>query len=503
MLALFPSNSSKKLSTMKTTPLFAILSISSVLFACSTPTVPPTPSSDRGQIDRAVRQAAEKNNVIEESILREGEKVYLALRKLDSEGKLSAELYLRADCANMGVDWLYSDMLNRKVSPVREERLYADGTSRYSPPLALSGSTAEAVNRLGAVKEACARKPSWREIAYNKKNETQLLLEVSSLKGQADGSVRFWAAVDYPYLAYIRHYKAPYARRAGLYQVDCQKGSYSLLHVYYLNQQQMVTDGGMQMHPPVLSIPQATGDSATMLSTVCGGEDLTQSLLPPEPRGKRLPNFSVLPELHENIAAQLRQFNRAPPRQPISAIRVEGTRSSLSSSAAARLNKPVFFQQEILIEQTSIPGVFYVTWQEGDDRTEQMSYLGMAPVTQMLYSAEEQNVFQVDKLEFRGDWDKMPVYSQLGYWRRARVTDIVTNQSNRESEIICKVAREVSADGLHQQFRGKAKELKCHIVGGKIDEISTHYCLEDYGFCFLLRSTSPKYILNSRVTEVR
>jgi len=486
---------------MKTSTLLAVLSISSALFACGTPSFPTSPSSEKGQIDRAVRQAAEENNVIGESVLRNGGKVFLAVRLLDP--KATGELYLRADCASKGADWLFADIVDKKASPFKKERRYAEGTALYSPSLALSESTAEAIHRLGAVKKACERTPSWREIAYNKKNETQLLLEVSSLQTQADGSVRFWTAVDYPYLAYIRHYKAPYARRAGLYQVDCQKQLYSLLHVYYLDQQQTATDGGMQTRQPVLSIPQATGDSATMLSTVCGGEDLTQTLPPPEPRGKGLPNFSVLPDQDARIAAQLTQLGRTPPRQPLTTIRVEGTRSSLSGSAAASLSKPGFFQQEILIETTSTPGVFYITSQEGNDRTEQMSFLGMVPISQMLYTAEEQSVFQVDKLELRGDWDNMPNNSQLGFWQRARISNIVTNQSNRESEVICKVSREISAGELHRQLQGRAKELKCHIVGGKIDEISTYYYLQDYGFTLLLGSRSAKYVVDSRVTEVR
>jgi hypothetical protein len=483
--------------------LLAVSSICFILFACSS--APPSTESsiDQKQIDRAARQAAEEGRVIEGSVLRDGEKVSLAVRLLGSEGKESGELYLRADCSSGSVDWVYADIVNKKNPSVRKERHYAGGTSFWSPPLALNESAAEAVRRLNAVRRACERTSSWREVAYNKKNETQLLLEVSSLQQQEDGSVRFWAAVDYPYIAYIRLYKAPYARRAGFYQVDCQKQSYSLLHVYYLDQQQTITDGGMQSRPPVLAIPQATGDSATLLSAICSREDLSQTLLPPESRGKRLPNFSVLPDPEANIVAQLAQFKRTPPRQLISAMRAEGTRSFLSGSAAARLNKPAFFRQEILIEPVSTPGIFHVTWQEGSDRTEQMTFLGMIPISQMLYSTEEQNVFQVDRLELRGDWEKMPVGSQLGYWQRVRITDLVTNQSNRESEVICKVAREMSAGELHSQIQGKAKELKCHVIGGKIDEISTHYYLEDYGFGFLLGSKSDKYILNSRITEVR
>ncbi|MCL2644478.1 MAG: hypothetical protein FWD51_03360 [Betaproteobacteria bacterium] len=490
---------------MKVSTLLLALPVSFVLFACSSsPSTPPKPLSDQRQINEAVWQAAEESNVIPRSVLRDDDKVFLALRLQGLGDKASGEVYLQADCVNGGVDWVYADVVDKTSSPVKEERRYTDGGAFYSPPAALSESVAGAVHRLDSVKKACERTPSWREIAYNKKNETQLLLEVSSLQTQGDGSVLFWAAVDYPYLAFIRQHKAPYARRAGFYQVDCQEQTFSLLHVYYLNQQHTVTDGGMQVRPPVLNIQQATGDSATMLATVCGGGDeLSQSLLPPEQRGKRLPNFSALPDVHAGVADQLTQLKRIPPKQSISSLRVEGTRSSLTGSAAARLNRPVFFQQEVFIETTQIPGVYYVTWQEGNDRTEQMSFLGMIPASQMLYSAEEQNVFQIDRLEMRGDWEKMPVNSQLAYKQRARITDIVTNQSNRESEVICRVAREGSADNLHQQFQGKAKELKCHTVGGKIDEISTYYCLEDYGFCLLLGSRSGKYVLNSRVTEVR
>jgi hypothetical protein len=230
---------------------------------------------------------------------------------------------------------------------------------------------------------------------------------------------------------------------------------------------------------------------------------LAQTLLPPEPRTKGLPNFSALPDPDANVAAQLGQLRQVSPVRRINAMHISGTRSLLGGSAVTRLNKPALFQQEVSIEPTASPGIFHIVWQEGDDRTEQISFLGIIPLSQMLYNTEEQNVFQVDRLELRGDWDKMPLHGQLGYWQRVRIKDLVTNQSNRESEVICKVARNLSAGDLHPQLQGRAKELKCYIVGGKVDEISTHYYLEDYGFSFPLGSTSPKHTENSRVTEVR
>lgn len=485
---------------MKVSRLSIVFPLCSLLFACGSA---PVPSVDQKQIDQTVRQAIRGKSVIEESLLRDGEGVFLAVRLEDSGDKSGGEVYLRADCASGKADWVYADILNKKASPVRKERRYADGNPLYAPPHPLDESAAKGVHKLNAVIKACERAPSWRELAYNKKNDTQLLLDVSSLQKQEDGSVRFWAAVDYPHLAYIRLYKAPYARRAGFYRADCQKQTYSLLHVYYLDQQQTITDGGMQTRPPILKIPQARGDSATLLSAVCSQEDLAQSLLPPEPRSKRLPNFSALPEPLPNIVGQLGEPKRVSPRLPINGMNIEGTRSALTGSVAARLNKSGFFRQEVFIEPTQPPGVFHVTWQEGDDRMEQISFLGLIPVSQMAYSAKEQSVSQVARLELRGDWVNMPVNSQLGYWQREQVTDLVTNQSNRDSEVICKVSRDLPAGELHQQLQGTAKELKCHIVGSKIDEISTYYYLEDYGFGFLLGSRSPRYSLNSHVTEIR
>jgi len=51
-----------------------------------------TSSSEKRQIDRAVRQAAEENNVIRESVLRDGGKVFLNVRLLDLKGSAATSL---------------------------------------------------------------------------------------------------------------------------------------------------------------------------------------------------------------------------------------------------------------------------------------------------------------------------------------------------------------------------------------------------------------------------
>ena len=478
---------------------FVIFSVC-LLSACGA-SLPVSPENDRSGIDRTVRNAAGENGVVKESVLRDEGKVSLALH-LPESWKERGDLHLQVDCSGRSADWLYADIVDKKSPFGKKTRRYGNGTASYSSPITLGESATEAVFDLPEVKRACERNPSWREVSFNKKSDTQILLEVSSLQAQADGSVRFWAALDYPWVAYIRLFNAPYARRAGFYQANCHEQTYSLLYVYYLDQQHTVTDSGMPARPPVLDIEQATGDSASLMSVICGQENLASALLPVEPRSKFAPDYSVLAEPDTGIAAQLRQLKRTPSRQSLSALRFEGTRASMGGSAAARFSKAGFFQQDVSIETTSIPGMFRVARQEGGDRTEELSFLGMIPVSQTRSNAEEQHFFTVTKLELRGDWDKMPIGSQLGYWRRMRVVDLVTNQGVNEAEVICKVIRDVQADSLNPQLHGNARELKCHTVGDRNDELATYYYLEDYGYAFFQGSTSTRYVVNGRIAEI-
>jgi hypothetical protein len=459
---------------------------------------PVKPADDLERTDRAVSAVVGKGALTEQSVLRDGDKVSFSVR--DGE----EALHLQASCSTGSAAWIYADFAGGKPSQATSLRRYGSGTAAYSPPLALSERTAGAIRQLPGVRRACEREPAWREVVYNKRNDTQILLDVSSLEEQVDGSLHFWAAIDYPYLAYIRLFKAPYARRAGFYQVNCLRQNYSLLYVYYLDQQQTITDGGLAARPPALTFGQAPNDFAALLTTVCGKRELLKTLVPPEARDKRFPDFAALPEPEAGILGKLSQLGIAPARQPLSYIRVEGTKTFKSSSAAARLNsKSGSFLQEVSIEGAGAPGVFHIVQFEGGDKTEQISFLGMIPISQTFNSPDVQNASILDRLELRGDWKKMPVGGQVSYRQRTRIADIVTNQSSKEEEIICKITRDVAAEGLNPQLQGNARELKCHTVGGRDDDLSTYYYLEDYGFAFQQGVSSTKYSQNSRLTEFR
>ncbi|MDR1462291.1 MAG: hypothetical protein LBI68_04030 [Azoarcus sp.] len=476
-------------------PVF--IAVFTAISACSS-SFPVKPADELDRTDRAVSSAVSKGKVIEQSVLRDGSKVSLSVQ--NDEG----QFYLQASCTTESADWIYTDLTADKSSQATGVRRYGSGTATYSPPLALSERTAGVIRQLPEVKRACEREPAWREVVFNKRSDTQILLDVASIEDQGDGSVRFWAAIDYPYLAYIRLFKAPYARRAGFYTVDCLRQSYSLLYVHYLDQQQTVTDGGLAQRPTVVYFRQAPSDFSTLLTTACGKKELLETLVPPEVRDKKFPDFAALPTLDANVVDQITKLHLAQPRQPLSYIRIEGTKTFKSGSAAARLNsKSGSFMQEASIEGTRTPGVFHTVQFEGNDKTEQMNFLGIIPIGQIFNSADVQNSSIVDRLELRGEWDKMPVGSQLSYRQRTRIADIVTNQFSKEIEVICKVVRGVSAEGLNPQLQGNAKELKCHIVGDRDDELSTYYYLEDYGFAFQQGVSSTKYSQNSRLAEFR
>ena len=479
-----------------------MLSVFPVVIAVSAcvSSFPLKPADEPAQTDRAVSAFVAGGKVLEQSLLRDGDRLFLAVR--DGGGK--GDVHLQLSCATGAADWIYIDLPAESASQAAGVRRYAGGTSAYSPPLALSPRTGEAIGQLPEARRACERVPAWREVVYNKRNDTQVLLDISSLEEQSDGSLRFWAAIDYPYLAYIRLFKAPYARRAGFYHVNCLRQSYSLLAVYYLDQQQTVTDGGLARQPPVVGFGQAPGDFSALLAAACGKRELLKTLVPPEVRDKQFPDFAALSDPDPGFVRQVAGLGFAPARQPLGYLRVEGVKTFKGGGAAARQgSRSGSFLREASVESMKTPGLFRVVQFEDGDRAEQVSFLGMIPLSQTFNGPDAQRASVVDRLELRGNWLKMPVGAQLGYRQRVRVADIVTNQSSKETEVICKVTRDVAAEGLNSQLQGNARELKCHVVGSREDEISTYYYLEDYGFAFLQGVTSSKYSQSSRITEFR
>ena len=299
---------------MNTLRLFVIFPVCLVLSACGA-SFPVKPDADPGKTSKAVKDAIDKGAVVEQSVMRNDDKIFLSVRlpsaRKDSRG--GSEIYLQADCSNESAKWIYADLVGEKEALTKKTRLYAGGATTYSPPLALDESAAKAIHKLPEVKRACEHASGWREVIYNKRTDTQILLDIQSLKTQDDGNVNFWAGIDYPYLAYIRLLKAPYARKAGFYQANCRKQLYSLLYIYYLDGQGTVTDGGMAARPPVLNIDQAPDDVAAALEMVCDDREAMKTLLPPAPRAKKFPDFSAPAAPDTGIVSQIAQSKRPPP----------------------------------------------------------------------------------------------------------------------------------------------------------------------------------------------
>jgi hypothetical protein len=478
--------------------LLIVFPVSFALCACGA-SLPVKPADNPGGTDNVVMKAIARGTVVEQSVLRDADKVSLSVRSPSGE-----RLYLQTGCASGYADWLYADLAAGKEKRAGTNRRYSSGTALYSLPVALSAKTVAAINRLPEVQQACERTPEWREAAYDKREDTQILLDISSLQKQADGSLRFWAAVDYPYRAYIRNSRAPYSRKAGYYQIDCRRHIYSLLYTYYLDQKQTVTDGGLVGRSPILNFNQAFSEHTVLLSTVCEQVDVLTTLPPPPVRDKQFPDFVTLSAPEAAITEQIERLKLAPPRQTLSRLRVEGTRTSKGASASLRLRDNAgAFQQDTTIERTATPGVFRIEQHDGNDTSEQLSFLGLIPVSQTFNSPLTQSTSRLEKLELRGDWNAMPVGGQLSYRQSIRVVEVFSNQSRQEVEVICKVIRVTPAQELNARLQGNAKEFRCHELDNRDDEISVFYYLEEYGYAFQIGSVSNRYAFEAHVADFR
>jgi hypothetical protein len=476
--------------------LLFVFPVSFVLFACNS-SLPVKPADNLAGTDQAVLKAITKGSVVEPSVLRDADKVSLSVQVP------SGELHFQADCSTKRADWLYAD-LSAEKGALNTTRRYGTGTALYSLPLALRPDTVAAINRMPVVKQACERTPEWREVAYDKREDTQILLDIASLQEQADGSVRFWAAVDYPYRAYIRNSRAPYSRKAGYYQVNCKRHIYSLLYTYYLDQQQTVTDGGLVGRAAILNFSQSFSEHTILISTVCDQADILPTLPPLTPRDKQFPDFVTLPTPDAKIIGQIEQLKIAAPKQTINRMRLEGTRTSKGMSASLRLRDNAgAFQQNFTLEPSATPGVFRIEQHDGNDTAEQMSFLGLIPLSQTLNSPLSQSTARLEKLELRGDWNTMPVGGQLSYRQISQVVEIFANQSRKEGEMICKVVGETPARELNARLQGNAKELRCHELENKDDELLVFYYLVDYGFAFQIGSVSSRYAFESHIADFR
>lgn len=450
------------------------------LGACATQTA--TGKNPTQALDKLVTNTASAGNVVENSVLRAGNEAALALRL--PRGLLQLQVSCSAESAN----WLYVDTPGR---------MYAVGQSQYREPIPLTSDTARTLRSLPQVVQACAQNPDWRKLAnFESGNDGHVLLDIASLEPQHDGSLKLWAAFDYPSLAYDAPYQAPYGSKVEQLQVNCGRNTYTWLTGYDLDPRQRVTDGRIEASPSARTFSSASADYLAILQAACKPHEQLSALARAENRDKPAPDLENQPALDAGVARYVTSLGFDAPRKSLSYLRTEGTSTFKGET------KPLI--EEFWFQPGDTPGLLHIKRQGTGYVSQDTSFMGMLELSSVTHYSKAQGTCEVEKLELEGNWKQMPVGEKLSYRLTRKENFSIIGQTRDTQETRCEVIRELSAAELNPQLSGSAKEIHCSVVDDKYKRIDTRYFLEDYGLVFRQGdSRNEFYYSDSRIVRFR
>lgn len=272
------------------------------LGACATQTA--TQKNPTQALDKLVTDAASASNVVDNSVLRTDNEAAVALRL--PRGLVQ----LQVSCSSEGANWLYVDAPGR---------LYSVGQSQYREPIPLTSETARTLRSLPQVVQACARTPDWRKLAnFESRNDGYVLLDIASVQPQPDGSLKLWAAFDYPSLAYDAPYQAPYGSKVEQLQVNCDQSTYAWLTGYDLDTRERVTDGRVEITPDARAFSSASADYLAILQAACKPHEQLTTLTRAEHRDKPAPDLENQPGVNPDVARTVASLGLGAPRKSLS-----------------------------------------------------------------------------------------------------------------------------------------------------------------------------------------
>lgn len=433
-------------------------------------------------LDNLVTNAASASNVVDNSVLRTDKEAALALRL--PRGMLQ----LQVNCSSESANWLYVD------SP---GRMYAIGQSQYREPIPLAAETARTLRTLPQVAQACIQAPDWRKLTnFGSGSDGHVLLDIASLKPQDDGSLRLWAAFDYPSLAYDAPYQAPYGSKAEQLEVNCGRSTYTWLTGYDLDPRQRVTDGRIEATPSAQPFSSASADYLAILQAACKPHEQLSALARAENRDKPVPDLENQPTLDAGVVRNVVSLGLKAPKQSLSYLRTEGTSTFKGET------KPLV--EEFWFQPGGAPGLLSVKQQGTGYVSQETSFMGMLELSSVTHYSKAQGTREVEKLELEGNWQQMPVGEKLSYRVTRKENFSIIGQTRDVQETRCEIIRELSAADLNPQLSGNAKEIKCSVVDDKYKRVDTRYFLEDYGLVFRQGdSRNEFYYSDSRIVRFR
>lgn len=375
-----------------------------------------------------------------------------------------------AACSRPQVNQIYSFMLRRS---------YANNSGHYAPPTALPERYHATLMNNREFTQACKNLPApdWRQVMKGDA-ERWLLLDNSSVR-KSGKQVQFWMAYDEPQTRLNPLSRSPFTQTREQYTLDCAARNVTLLARYYLNANNEVTDGKIEMFPEAKAMTAADQDQLKVFELVCNAPTTIATLPTFKSRTKAPIAADALPDINPGVLRSIEQLHMPAPVKTLTYIELAGTASHAQESWPERTEyflstDPVTKQLSIVHKSENLNG-------------RQINWRGLIRLSGTEQATRSENTEVVNSLSFRGDWQRMPVGSQLGFTRQGSLTsNLIGTLGNEPKTFDCTVDSEGPAKRLNPALSGNAKALSCREQrpSSTVVPLKHYYYLVDYGFFY-------------------
>lgn len=415
------------------------------------------------------------------SLMREGDVInFQVFAPSEPDMPFWQSFQFSAACTQPQVNLVYSFMLRR---------LYPGNPGHYVPATALPARYHATLMDNRDFTQACKNlpHPDWRLVAETD-GERWLLLDNNSLQKQGN-QVQFWVAHDEPRARLNQLNNAPFTQTRERYTMDCGTRRATLLTRYYLNANNEVTDGKIEMFPKAQAITAVDEDQLKLFELVCNAPTTIARLPALKSRSKAPVAADALPDINPSVLKNIEQLHMPTPAKTLTYIVLAGTISNTKNSWPESTEyflstDPTTQQLAIIHKSENLNG-------------RQINWRGLLRLSGREQAKLSQNTEMINSLSFRGDWQHMTVGSQLGYTQQGSLTSNLIGTLGEEPKIIdCTVDSEGPAKLLNPGLSGNAKKLSCREQRKSKTPVPMkhYYYLVDYGFFYHASTDKNDYI---------
>jgi hypothetical protein len=406
------------------------------------------------------------------SLMREGDVInFQVIEPRDPQSVVVQRFQYSAACSTAQINEVYSFLLMRHI--------YPGNPGHYAPARALPERYHATLLNNRDFLQACKNLPvaDWRKVAEDDTGRW-LLVDKNNLQNKA-GQVDVWMAYDEPKTRLNLVNSAPFTQTREHYTFDCATRNSTLLARYFLNADNQVTDGKIDMFPETKVITASEADKSKMVELVCNAPTSIASLPALTRRSKAAVDANAIPDISPNVLKNIEQLHLPKPLKTLTYLDLAGTASNSKKSWPERTE--YFISTDPVSQQLSI-----------DHNSEnlvghQISWRGLLTLSGREQAKLSRNTLVIDNLSFRGDWQQMRVGSQLGYTRQGSInSNLIGSLGEEPVTVDCTVDSESPAKLLNPALSGNAKAISCRDQRKSLKPVPMdhYYYLVDYGFFY-------------------